>query len=197
MRTTRTLFRNASGLVAALLACACAHATEADDVTRTMRALYTENEKALLCYTQEEGIDPKLINVPEKYFSRRFMAHYRPVCLGKAVDVLAFDLRTGDRNIFALRGYRPDIRKLAIGQPRIDGAVARVTVTYDLEEVPFEAWGNFTKYRLVKEDGAWKIDDLALGGTGRERESTTGMPTIPSLVRYIDAIVARTHAAGK
>jgi len=104
--------------------------------------------------------------------------------------------RTFFRNAGAARG-RPDVRKLAIGQPRIDGALARMTVTYDLEEVPFDAWGNFAKYRLVEEEGAWKIDDLALGGTGRERESVTGMPTIPSLARHVGAIVARTHAANQ
>src|SRR4051812_30416802 len=78
----------------------CVKANEVDDIRKTIQSFYGQNEKSLLCYTQEDGIDPKLIKVPEAFFSKKFMAHYRPVCLGETGFVLSFDIRTGDPDIF-------------------------------------------------------------------------------------------------
>jgi hypothetical protein len=164
------------------------YAKEADDaaIKETIQSFYSANEKSLLCYTQEGGIDASLIRVPRAFFSQDFMDRYRSVCLGKAGFVLSFDIRTGDPDIFIVRGYRPVVRKIIIGTPSIDGPRATVKVTYDLERAPFKEWGNFSKYKFVKEDGKWKIDDIQLGGTGQDRESLTAMPSIPSLRQYID-----------
>lgn len=184
--------------VAALVSSVSAtNAAEVDRVRTTIQSLYAANEKSLLCYTQEDGIDPKLIKIPERFFSKRFMDHYRPVCLGKSDFQLGFDIRSGDPNIFILRGYRSVITKLDIGKPLVDGPAASVKVTYDLEGIPFKAWGNFARYKLVREGDAWKIDDVELGGTGAERESMTGLPSIPSLTSYIDANVAKAEAGKK
>jgi hypothetical protein len=53
------------------------------------------------------------------------------------------------------------------------------------------------KYLCPSRGEVWKIDDVELGGTGTDRASVTSLPSIKSLVRYIDENVAKKQARKK
>lgn len=168
-----------------------ASADEAEKIKSVVREFYSQDEKELQCRRKDGSVDGDLIKIPKRFFSSGFMAHYRPVCLGEVDFVLSFDIRTADNGIYLYEDSKASFSNLRIGTPSISETGAIVTATYDLDEFSFKEWGNFTKLKMVKDGDNWKVDDIELGGKGKDRESITSLRSIKSLKKYIDENVAK------
>lgn len=169
-----------------------ANASEEGDIERLVRGFYLQNEKSLQCRNKDGAVDTGLIKIPQNFFSKNFMMHYRAICLGEVDFVFAFDIRTADNEIYLYEDSKASFSNLRIGAPSIIGNRATVTVVYDLDKFPFKDWGNFTKLKMVKQGGDWKIDDIELGGEGKDRESITSLLVIKSLKKYIDENIKKS-----
>lgn len=170
-------------MLSLLLLLSVAHADDNVEIRTLIKKLYGENEKALQCRGTNGAIDPGLMKVPMKYFSKDFIRHYRVICVGQGL--ITFDIRSAENSIYFYKDSTATISNLRIGQPTISGTSAVVRATYDLEVASFKEWGNFSKYHMVKEQNGWRIDDIELGGVGEERESMTGLENIKSMKQYI------------
>lgn len=187
-------FRN---LVRVFLLFACIHASNAGagdlgDIKNLATAFFATNERALQCRNKEGSVDPRIIDIPKKLFSSDFMRHYEPVCLAKVDYGFIFDIRTGNPGIYQFDDSQTKFSGLKIAPPIVTAQSATVRATYDLEDASFKEWGNYTLLKLKKEGEHWKIDDIQLGGTGKDRESVTGLESIKSLKDYIDQKLAET-----
>lgn len=172
--------------VSSIFLVSIAHASDSDEIRALVQHLYSENEKFLQCRRQDGSVDEKLIKIPNRYFSEDFMRRYQPVCLGRSGALIVFDIRTGDNGIYMYKDSKASLSNVSIGLPDIRGEGAVIRATYDLEDVSFKDWGNFSKFHVIKEKGRWKIDDIELGGKGEDRESMTTLKSIKSLKSYID-----------
>lgn len=170
-------------MFALLLSFSVAHADDNVEIKTLIKNLYGENEKALQCRGNDGAIQPGLIKMPLKYFSKDFIQHYRAFCVGQGF--IGFDIRSGEQGIYLYKDSTATISNLHIGQPNISGMRAVVRATYDLEVASFKDWGNFSKYQMVKEQDRWRIDDIELGGVGEERESITALENIKSMKQYL------------
>jgi hypothetical protein len=169
-----------------------ATAAEGEEIRSVVKNLYLQNEKELQCSKMDGSVDESLIKIPLHFFSRNFMSYYRSACLNERNFSISFDIRTGENGIYTYKDSRASVSNVHIGDPSINGAKATVVVTYDLDQFSFKEWGNFARYRMVKEEGVWKIDDIELGGSGSDRESITSLPSIKSLKAYIAENVKMT-----
>ena len=162
------------------------HADDKVEINGLVSLLYKEDVKALLCSRPEGGKDIQLITVPEKYFSLDFMKYYYSVCEGTAGWLT--DPRTSETGLYA-KGSKAEFTNLTIGQPKITVNRATIRTTYDLPVASYEEYGNYTVFKLIKENDQWKIDDIELGGHDMDRynkrESMTALISYKSVKQYI------------
>lgn len=165
-----------------------AYADDRQDIKQLIQNLYSEDAKALLCSDPNGEQNEQLIAVSGRYISSDFMKYFKQVCLNHP-SVWLKDIRTGQAGLFSYDDSKAEFTSLNIEQPRIKGKQARIRTTYDLPVASYKEYGNFTVFKLIKENDQWKIDDIELGGhdydENNEREVMTGLQVIKSLKQYL------------
>ena len=165
-----------------------AHANEQGEIKQLVANLYTEKVNAFYCWNADGEFDKKLITVSQSYFSSDFMKYYESVCL-KHPSIWLNDIRTGGMGFQDDPDAKIDFTNLNIGQPKITGNSATIRTTYDLPVASYESYGNYTVFKLIKESGQWKIDDIELGGRDPDkdytRQSVTGLVSYKSVKQYL------------
>ena len=169
-------------------------ADEQAEINQLVSRLYTEKVRPLSCSDANGKTSSKLILVPERYFSSELMKYYRPVCLDLITDsngslIWPRDIRTSEFDPYHYSDSEAGFTNLNIGQPKITGNRATIRTTYDLPVASYKTYGNYTVFKLIKESGQWKIDDIELGGRDPDkdytRESVTGLVSYKSVKQYI------------
>lgn len=176
-------------LFLALLMGLQAYADDQQVARQLIQNLYKEDVNTFFCWDSKGDIDKQRLVVSKRYFSSDFMRYYEPVCTRHS-SIWLDDFRTGQNDIFMNNGpAETAFTNLKIGQPKIVGSQATIHTTYDLPVATYKEYGNFTVFKLVKENAQWKIDDIELGGHDmdkyNERESMTGLHTYKSVKQYI------------
>ena len=165
-----------------------AHADENANAKQLIQNFYQEDVKALLCHNPDGEQNKSLVIVPERYLSTDFMLYYRRVCVNLASDWVG-DIRTGEPESYSYAYSKAGFTNLNIGQSKIKGSRATIRATYDLPQATYGQYGNFTLFKLIKENDQWKIDDIELGGHDMDRynkrESMTALISYKSVKQYI------------
>jgi len=180
-------------LVGMCLISAQGKADDLSDIRQVAQKFYSLNERTLQCRTTEEdNFDESLIHIPESLFSKELFSFYRVICERNNSDIfIHFGLRTGDPSVHIQKDWKDSISNIRIEKPVLSSKGNFVRITYDLDSASFKQWGNFTELKFVREESKWRIDDIQIGGTGRDRESYTGLVELKSLKKYIKSEIAK------
>ena len=183
-------------LLASVLFVHHVYADDQQDITQLIQNLYKENVKPLICVDSRGERDETLVVVSEKYLTLDFMKYYKQNCTGHREMI--GDPRTGEQDSYSYENSEAGFTNLHIEPPKIKGTHASIRTTYDLPFASYEQFMNFTVFSLIKENGQWKIDDIALGchdtDENSSREYLAGLPTIKSLKKYIKKGLAEHEA---
>lgn len=162
-------------------------ADDASDVRQLAQQFFSYDERALQCRTKDEdALDEKLIDIQKSLFSEELIKFYSVVCLRNGNNIyIPFDIRTGDPQMHVSGDSQVFVSKIHIGDPHIISQQGSIRINYDLDIASFKQWGNFTDLTFVKEGNKWRIDDIQLGGSGKERDSYTGLIELKSLKQFL------------
>lgn len=150
-----------------LLAISNASADDNDGIDSAIRKFHGLSVPYLLCKDENWERDVSIGRTYKDYFSKDLLKIYEKTCSN--IGLLLFDPRIGD-SPFKYNNpneYITEERSITFHAPfdrKISGSRASVTVKYDHNYGSYARYGNFVRYSLVKEDGAWRIDDIATGG---------------------------------
>ena len=165
-----------------------AYADDRGDINQFIKNLYQEKVNAFYCWDANGEFDKRLLSVSQSYLSIDFMKYYEIVCL-RHPSVWLKDIRTSGVGFQDDPDEKSEYLNINIGQPKITGNNATIRTTYDLPVASFKSYGNYTVFKLIKESGQWKIDDIELGGRDPDkeytRESVTGLVSYKSVKQYI------------
>ena len=169
-----------------------AYADDHSDINQLIEKLYKEKVNTISCSDTNGKFDKKLLSIAQSYFSIDFMKYYEIVCLRDS-SVWRYDIRTSGVGLQYDPDDKSEFTNLKIGQPKITGNQATIRTTYDLPVASYKTYGNYTLFKLIKETGQWKIDDIELGGGPDKykdypRESVTGLVSYKSVKQFIKNI---------
>ena len=146
--------------------CNSANANDKQNIVTLIKDFHNRTTNELFCRNINWDIDKTVESNFRVYFTQSLFSIYRETCTTLSLHV---DPRFGD-SPFESNNHDDYIRRhrhiygMKINQIniRMNTAVVRVAFRYNLSNV--RHFNSFITYRLQKEGGAWKIDDMKTGG---------------------------------
>lgn len=156
----------AIALTTVLFFCEPVMADDQAAVNKLIADFHQRSTNELLCRDSGWELSKDIGGHFKEYFSASLSHLYRHICTSVSVR---FDPRYGD-SPFVSNNHddfienRRQVSHVKVNPPQIKGNRAIVRVTFDHGEGSFARFGNFIRYRLLKENGNWRIDDIEIGG---------------------------------